>query len=160
MSWTYVHPEVDVISQATASTCWLAALKMLYVWNNRPVNEPLDKLNEDPNIFPDYWLENGLAPDNCLTIARCLGLGCAGDGDADAEVLARALKSHGPYWVAGEWKKGYAHVKVVVGCDPDMGKVKLLNPWNPLDSVDYADIDGFNKRGDRWKVFGSFMYWH
>jgi hypothetical protein len=159
MSWTNVYPEVVNIPQSTASTCWLACLKMLYVWKGKSADEPLQKLNADPNIFPDYWLDKGVGPEDCLTIARCLGLGRAGDGDADAEVLARALKTHGPYWVAGEWKKGYAHVKVVVGCDPEGDRVKLVNPWNPTDPVDYATLAGFNNRGDRWKVFGTFMYW-
>lgn len=160
MSWTIVHPEVVNIPQPNASTCWLACLQMLYVWKGRSADEPYQTLNADPNIFPDYWVSNGLAPEDCLTIARCLGLGCAGDGDADADVLARALKSHGPYWVAGEWKKGYAHVKVVIGCDPDLKMVKMLNPWNPIDPVDFASIDDFNKRQDRWKKFGTFIYWH
>lgn len=159
MAWQNVHPEVVNIPQPNASTCWLACLQMLFVWKGKDPGEVMQKLNADPNIFPDYWLSNGVAPDNCLTIARCLGLGCAGDGDADAAVLANALKMHGPYWVAGEWKKGYAHVKVVVGCDTQGNSVKLINPWNPIDPVDYATIDGFNNRGDRWKVFGTFMYW-
>ena len=130
MAWTNVYPDVINIPQPNASTCWLACLKMLYVWKGKGADEPLAKLNADPDVFPDYWLSNGVAPEDCLVIARSLGLGCAGDCDADAGVLARALKSHGPHWVAGEWKKGYAHVKVVVGCDPDLGMVKMINPWN------------------------------
>ena len=106
MSWSNVHPEVVNIPQPSASTCWLACLQMLFVWKGRDPGEVMQKLNADPDIFPDYWLSNGVAPDNGRTIARCLGLGCAGDGDADAGVLARALKTYGPYWVAGEWKKG------------------------------------------------------
>jgi len=159
MAWTYVKPDVINIPQPTASTCWLACLQMLFVWKGRSPDEPLQKLNADPNIFPDFYLKNGLAPEDCVGIARCVGLGCAGDGDADADVLARALQSHGPYWVAGEWKKGAAHVRVVIGCDPDLKMVKLLNPWNPLDDVDFASIDDFNRRQDRWKKFGTFMYW-
>jgi len=119
----------------------------------------MQKLNADPDIFPDYWLENGLAPENGLKIARCLGLGCAGDGDVDLQVLANALSSHGPYWVMGEWKMGYPHVKVVVGCDPQANLIKLINPWNPSDDEDYNSVEAFNKRGSRWKVFGSFIYW-
>src|SRR5262245_22235499 len=102
MSWFNVHPEVVNIPQPNFSTCWLDCLQMLYVWKGRSADEPYQKLSADPNIFPEYWLSNGVAPDNCLTIARCLGLGCAGDGDVDIGVLANALKQHGPYWVAGE----------------------------------------------------------
>ena len=160
MSWSYVHPEVVYIAQPNVSTCWLACLSMLYVWKGRSADEPLQQLNADPDIFPDYWVSNGLAPDNCLTIARSLGLGCAGDGDVDIDVLARAIKQHGPYWVCGEWKKGSPHVKVVTGCSPDLNQVRMFNPWNPSDPVDFASIEDCNKRGDRWKVFGSFMYWN
>lgn len=160
MAWTNVHPEVTCISQPNASTCWLACLQMLYVWKGKSASEPYEKLSADPDLDPDYWKGNGVSPDNCLQIARCLGLGRAGDGDADITYMAAALKSHGPYWVAGEWKKGSPHVKVIVGCDPDLGKVKLLNPWNPIDPVDFSDIADFNNRGARWKVLGSFMYWN
>ena len=92
MAWTNVHPEVVNIPQADASTCWLACLKMIYVWKGKSPDEPLQKLNADPDIYPDYWLENGVSPDNCLTIARCLKLGRAGDGDIDITYLAAALK--------------------------------------------------------------------
>lgn len=159
MAWTHVYPEVVNIPQPTVSTCWLACMQMLFVWKGKDPAEVLQKLNADPNIFPDYWLENGVSPDNCLQLGRCMGTSWAGDGDADAEVLANALKVHGPYWVAGEWKKGYAHVKVVIGCDPKLGQVKMINPWNPSDPVDFATIDAFNKRGDKWKINGSFLYW-
>jgi hypothetical protein len=39
-------------------------------------------------------------------------------------------------------------------------KIRMLNPWNPIDPVDFASIELFNKRGDRWKVFDSFIYWN
>ena len=159
MAWTNVYPEVINIPQPTVSTCWLACMQMLFVWKGKDPAEVYQKLNADPNIFPDYWLENGVSPDNCLQMGRCLGTSWAGDGDVDADVLATALKKHGPYWVAGEWKKGYAHVKVVIGCDPVGGMVKLINPWNPSDPVDFSTIAAFNNRGDKWKVLGSFLYW-
>jgi hypothetical protein len=69
------------------------------------------------------------------------------------------LKQHGPYWVAGEFIKGRAHVKVIVGADPERNQVKLINPWNPIDPVDFHTIEKLNDRGDRWKVDGSMMYW-
>ena len=159
MAWTNVQPEVNNIPQSTPSTCWLACLKMLYVWKGKSADEPLAALNADPNIFPDEWLGTGVAPDNCLTIARCLGLGHAGDGDIDINYLGAALKQHGPYWAAGEFKKGYAHVKVIVGVNPELNQIKLINPWNPIDPVDYSSAEAFNARGARWKVDGSLMYW-
>ena len=148
MAWTNVHPEVMNIPQSTPATCWLACLKMIYVWKGRSADEPYEKLNADPNIFPDEWLSLGVSPDNCLTIAKSLGLGHAGDGDADITYLAAALKQHGPYWVAGEFIPGRAHVKVVGGAGPERNQVKLVNPWNPIDPVDYCTIEKFNARGD------------
>jgi Papain-like cysteine protease AvrRpt2 len=159
MAWTLVDPEVVNIPQPNASTCWLACLQMLYVWKGKKASEPLQKLSADPDIEPDYWVDNGISPDNCISIARCLGLGRAGDGDADITYLGAALKQHGPYWVTGEWIKGSPHVKVIIGCDPALNQIKLLNPWNPIDPVDFASIEAFNNRGTRWKVLGSFMYW-
>ncbi|HYJ91188.1 MAG TPA: papain-like cysteine protease family protein [Pyrinomonadaceae bacterium] len=159
MAWTDVTPTVIPIHQPNPSTCWLACLQMLYVWRGKTADQVLTDLNNDPDVFPDEWLSSGISPENCLTIARSLKLGCAGDGDADSDVLANALKMHGPYWVVGEWKSGSPHVKVVVGCDPAAQMVKLINPWNPIDDTDFASIDKFNNRGARWKVFGSFMYW-
>jgi hypothetical protein len=159
MGWVNVQPDVPFVAQPTASICWLACLQMLYLWKGKGKSEPLDTLNADPNVWPDYWLENGIAPENCLTIARCLGLGRAGDGDADIGALANALKTHGPYWVVGEWKKNSPHVKVITGVDVAANQIKLLNPWNPIDNTDFNSIEDFNNRGTRWKVLGSFMYW-
>ena len=159
MAWTNVHPEVTTISQSDPAQCWLACLQMLYVWKGLPASEPLAKLNADPDIFPDDWLANGVSPDNCLTIAKSLKLGHAGDGDIDINYLAAALKQHGPYWAAGEYIKGRAHVKVIVGVNPEANSIKLLNPWNPIDPVDFCTQEKFNARGDRWKVDGSLMYW-
>ena len=78
MGFVNVQPEVPYVNQPTASICWLACLQMLYLWKGRPKSEPLDKLNADPDVWPDYWLQNGIAPENCLTIARCLGFVHAG----------------------------------------------------------------------------------
>ena len=160
MSWTNVHPEVTNIPQTDPAQCWLACLQMLYVWKGRSAAEPLEKLNADPNIFPDAWLSGGVSPDNCLQIGRALGLGVGGGGDVDIAYLAAALKQKGPYWVAGEFIKGRAHVKVVVGADPERNQIKFINPWNPIDPVDFCTIEKFNGRGERWKVFGTLLYWN
>ena len=159
MAWSLVSPEVINIPQPDGNTCWLACLQMLYVWKGKSADEPLRKLKSCDEADPELWLKSGIAPDDCTVIGRCLGLGRAGDGDADIGVLAHVLKTYGPYWAVGEWKKGYSHVKVIVGADPDLKMVKMLNPWNPIDPVDFASIDDFNNRTVRWKVFGSCMYW-
>ena len=57
-------------------------------------------------------------------------------------------------------EKRLPHVKAVVGADPWLNQIKLINPWNPLDPTYFNSIEDFNKRGDMWKVFGSFMYWN
>lgn len=161
MAWTKVSPDVTPINQPTSTTCWYVCLQMLFNWKKRNPKEILDKLNADPDIFPDYWLTNGVAPANCIQIARCLGLGAAGDGEIDAGVLANALRTHGPYWVAGMWIKGSSHVIVVTACDPDTGRIKYINPWNNFTlTEDTNGIDWLNSRGDIWKsTFGSLMYW-
>ena len=159
MGWTNVQPDVTCISQPNASTCWLACLQMLYVWKGKQASEPYAKLEASADVYPEPWLQIGIAPENCLTIARTLGLGCAGDGDLDISFLAAALKSHGPYWVTGEWIPKSPHVKVIVGVNPELDQIKMLNPWNPVDNTDFASAADFNKRGSRWKVLGSFMYW-
>lgn len=161
MAWTNVTPAVKAINQPTSSTCWYVCMQMLYIWKGRDPKEILDKLNADPDIYPEYWLVNGISTYNCLQLARCLGMGCAGDGEADAEVLANALRTHGPYWVAGEWKKGSPHVIVVTGCNPESGKIRLINPWNNYDLSESEDLlENFNNRGKVWgNTFGSMIYW-
>ena len=161
MPWTKVTPPVTPINQPTSSTCWYVCLQMLYNWKGKNPAEIKQKLDADPQIFADYWFTNGVAPYNCLQIARCLGLQAAGDGDIDAGVLANALRVHGPYWCAGSWKKGTAHVIVVTGCNPESNEIRYINPWMNLDLSDSLEtVDFLNRRGDEWKsTFGSLMYW-
>ena len=161
MAWTTVYPKVIPINQPTSSTCWLACMQMLFVWKGKDADDVLRKLNADPDIFPDYWVQNGVSPANCLQIARSLGMGCAGDGEIDGNVLARALTAHGPYWVAGEWIKGSPHVIVITGVNPATGRVKLVNPWKNFDLSESEDLlDNINNRRQPWiSTFGSLIYW-
>ena len=161
MAWTTVLPKVIPINQPTSSTCWYVCLQMLFVWKGRDPNDILRLLNADPEIYPDYWMDNGVSPSNCRQIARALGMSCAGDGEVDADVLANALATHGPYWVAGEWIKGSPHVVVVTGINPASGKIRLVNPWKNWDLTETEDLlDNFNNRRQPWiSTFCSFIYW-
>lgn len=49
-------------------------------------------------------------------------------GDIDAQSLQETLKSHGPYWVAGNWGSG-SHVIVVTACNPETGTIRYVDPW-------------------------------
>lgn len=161
MAWTTISPKITPLNQPTSSTCWYSCLQMLFIWKGLDPADVYRRLEADPEIFPDYWLQKGVAPYNCIQIARCLGLTGAGEGDADADVLANALTTHGPYWVAGEWKKGSSHVKVVTGVNPSSGKIRLVDPWMNHDLSESEDLlVNFNDRGKVWEnTFGSFLYW-
>ncbi len=161
MPWTNISPKITPLNQPTTSTCWLSCLQMLYIWKGKDAGDVLKDLNADPDIFPDYWVINGVAPYNCLQIARSLKLGCAGDGEPDADVLEHAIATHGPYWVAGEWIKGSPHVQVVTGINLSTGKIRMFNPWKNYDLSETEDLfDNFKNRGKIWNsTFGSMIYW-
>lgn len=83
-------------------------------------------MDQSPNLFPYYMLDNGISPSECKETAQILGLGCAGDGDTYPDLLANALKSQGPYWVARMWQKGHSHVIVVTACDLETGAIRYI----------------------------------
>jgi Papain-like cysteine protease AvrRpt2 len=149
------------LNQPTSTSCWYTCLTMLFKWKKRDAGTILSKMDQSPNLYPSYMLENGIAPSECKETAKMLGLGYAGDGEIDAQALADALKSHGPYWVAGMWQKNSSHVIVVTACNPDTGNIRYINPWMNVDLSDtVSNIDWLNKRGDVWKqTLGSLMYW-
>jgi hypothetical protein len=161
MDWTKVTPAVEAMNQPTSTSCWYTCLRMLFKWKGRDSSKILEKMDQSPNLFPYYMLDNGIAPSECKETAKMLGLGYAGDGEIDAEVLANALKSHGPYWVAGMWTKNSSHVIVVTACNPSTGQIRYINPWMNHDLSDsVGGIDWLNARGDVWKqTLGSLMYW-
>lgn len=154
-------PSVSPRNQPTSSTCWYSCLQMLFEWKKRDRSTIISTMDSSPNLFPYYMLENGIAPSECKETAKILGLSWAGDGEIDAEVLANALVTYGPYWVAGMWKKGSSHVIVVTGCDPEQGQIRYVDPWMNHDlSETWATVSWLNARGKIWKeTNGSLMYW-
>lgn len=161
MAWTKVHPAVEAMTQPTSSTCWYTCLVMLHKWKSKDHSSIIKDMDKNDNLFPHYMLEAGIAPGECKETAKSLGMSWAGGGDIDAEVLANALKSHGPYWVAGMWRKNFSHVIVVTGCEPETGKIKYIDPWMNHDaSESNGTISWLNDRGKVWKeTDGSLIYW-
>lgn len=156
-----VNPAVQPRNQPTSTSCWYTCLQMLFDWKKKDSSKIIETMDQSPNLFPDYMLKNGIAPSECKETAKILGLGFAGDGDTYPDVMANALRSHGPYWVAGMWTKNSSHVIVVTSCDPETGAIRYINPWNNFDLSDSpGDIDWLNARGSVWKqTLGSMMYW-
>jgi hypothetical protein len=54
---------------------------MLFKWKSRDAGTILSKMDQSPNLYPSYMLENGIAPSECKETAKMLGLGYAGDGE-------------------------------------------------------------------------------
>lgn len=161
MAWTKVSPDVAPMNQPTSTCCWYTCLQMLFKWKGRDTGLILKKMDESPNLFPYYMLDNGIAPSECKETAKALGMSWAGDGEIDADVLARALRSHGPYWVAGMWQKNFSHVIVVTACNPEQGQIRYINPWMNHDLSDtWGTVSWLNDRGKVWKeTDGSLIYW-
>lgn len=163
-----VSPEVKPMNQPTSTTCWLTSLQMLFQWkiDKGDASKSADKasilaaMDKSPNLFPYYMEKAGIAPGECKETAKMLGLRWAGGGDLDAQVLHDALKSHGPYWIAGNWGSG-SHVIVVTACNPDDGRIRYIDPWKNYTLVDSpGTISWLNDRGTEWKnCDGSLMYW-
>lgn len=158
---TKVTPDVDPMNQPTSACCWYTCLQMMFRWKKKDSSKILETMDSSPILFPDYMMKNGIAASECKETAKVLGLQWAGDGKIDADVLANALKVHGPYWVAGEWQKNSPHVIVVTGCNPNSGEIRYINPWMNHDLSDSSgSMSWLNSRGNRWEsTDGSLMYW-
>ena len=163
-----VNPEVKPMTQRLSSTCWLTCFQMLFQWKidkgssslSASESSILAALDKSPNLFPYYMVTAGIAPGECKEAAKMLGLRWAGGGDIDAQILHDALKSHGPYWVAGNWGSG-SHVIVVTACNPDTGTIKYIDPWQNVTLTDSnGTISWLNGRGSVWKnCDSSLIYW-
>ncbi len=167
MAMYKVSPDVKPMNQPTSSTCWLSSLQMLFQWKidkgssvSGDKDSILAAMDKSPNLFPYYMEKAGIAPGECKETAKMLGLRWAGGGDIDAQVLRDALKSHGPYWVAGNWGSG-SHVIVVTACNPDLGTIRYVDPWKNYTLADSpGTISWLNGRGSVWKnCDASLIYW-
>ncbi len=162
-----VTPDVEAECQSTGAACWYSGLRMLFKWKyakgdkSKDCSTILSTLDESPVLYPyemkDKW---GIDVGECRLVARMLGLRATGDGELDAGAMAEVLKTHGPVWVAGNWGRGN-HVIVVTACDPDGGRLRVVNPYQNYGGTDQPmSIAELNKRGDLWKQCdASVMYW-
>ena len=82
-------------------------------------------------------------------------------GDYTPEILHDIISKKGPVWVAGMWLEDMSHVVVVTACDPEDGRIRIVNPWENYDLSDkLRTVSRFNARGNLWKSYeGSVMYW-
>lgn len=168
MAMYKVSPDVKPRNQPTTTTCWLTCLQMLFQWKidkgskglSADKDSILAAIDKSPNLFPYHMETAGIAPGECKETAKMLGLRWAGGGDIDAKYFQEALKSHGPYWIAGDWGSG-SHVIVVTACDPDSGKIRYINPWQNVTLSDSAGtISWLNNRSNVWRdCDGALMYW-
>ena len=168
MAMYKVTPEVKPRNQPTSTTCWLTCFQMLFQWKidkgqgsySADKGGILAAIDKSQNLFPYYMETAGIAPGECKETAKMLGLRWAGGGDIDAQALHNALKSHGPYWVAGNWGSG-SHVIMVTACNPDTGSIRYIDPWKNYSLSDSSGtISWLNGRSDVWRnCDASLIYW-
>jgi len=167
MSWTKAAPDVFPIRQILKTECWLSCLIMMFQWKrnkgdtSKNPDEICRLIDRSPNLWSDYMVKNGIAPGECRETARQLGLRAAGDGEIYPEFLADVLRKHGPLWIAGRWYQDCDHVMVVTACNPELDKVRVLNPWNNFSGEETeGTMRWLNARGSVWKnCDASIMYW-
>lgn len=167
MAMVKVAPEVAAECQKSKAACWYSCLRMLFKWKNakgdstKKVDKILETLDQSPRLYPwemrDSW---GIDANECREVARLLGLTATGDGELDAGAMAEVLKKRGPVWVAGDWGRG-SHVIVVTACDPDDGRIRIINPYENWEGSETPwTMTDLNKRGSLWRnCDASVMYW-
>jgi len=167
MAMYKVFPGVKPLRQALSTTCWLTCLEMLFQWKKDKGDSSKDKSQICAKIDSntDYWAsdltDNGIAPYECMQVARAMGMQPTGAGDYTKEILYDLVSKKGPLWVGGYWYGESAHVIVVTGVNPDNGKIKIVDPWKNWDlSEGDRDVGWLNARSKVWKAYeGTVMYW-
>jgi hypothetical protein len=157
-----VSPKVQPRNQPTPATCWLSCLEMLFVWKKKDPSTICDLIDQKTELFSSQLCQYGIDPSECGPVAKALGLQWTGGGDIAADVLSQALKTHGPYWIGGQWYMHRSHAIVLTGVDPDTNKIRYINPYNNLSLTDSPGTLGWlnDNRGDVWKQSESgLMYW-
>lgn len=167
MAMYKVSPSVQPLNQAKGTTCWLACLEMLFQWKASKGDSSKDKtkicdlIDENTPYYSSIMVEKGIAPIECASVARALGMQPTGAGDYTREILYDLISKKGPLWVAGTWVPNCPHVIVVTGVDNESDLIKIINPWRNSDlSEENRNITWLNSRGNLWKgTEGSVMYW-
>lgn len=167
MAMVKVSPDVRAECQSTRAACWYSGFRMLFFWKydkgdtSKNPAKILDMLDKSPILYPwemkDHW---GIDAGECREASRMLGLQATGDGEIDAFYLAETLKKRGPVWIAGNWGRGN-HVMVVTACDPDDGRIRVVDPYENWSGSDKPlTISQLNNRGSLWKnCDASVMTW-
>lgn len=167
MGYTKVKPDVAGECQTKAASCWYSGFRMLFKWKaakgdtSKDPDKILEMMDKSPKLYPWEMKDNwGIDVTECREAARMLGLQASGDGDLDAQAIADALAKRGPIWIAGNWGRGN-HVVVIVACDPDQQRVRVINPYQNFSGGDTPmTIAELNNRGDLWKKCdASVMCW-
>ena len=167
MAMVKVSPDVAAECQSSRAACWYSGFRMLFKWKyakgdtSKDCNKILEILDQSPDLYPYEMKENwGIDVSECRPAARLLGLRATGDGELDIASMAEILKTKGPVWVAGNWGRG-SHVVVVTACDPDDGRIRVVNPFENWSGTDQPwTMADLNKRGSLWKnCDASVMYW-
>src|SRR5690242_1060287 len=121
MTMFKVSPAIQVKTQALATTCWLTCLEMLFQWKKDKGDSSKDKsqicniIDEKTQFYSSIMVEKGIAPNECASVARALGMQPTGAGDYTREILYDLVSKKGPLWVAGKWGNS-SHVVLITGC--------------------------------------------
>lgn len=167
MAMFKVTPAVKPLNQKYMTTCWLAALEMLFQWKNdkgdmtKKKSQICSKIDSDTDYWADDLVNKGLHPTECYQVARALGLQPTGAGDYTPQILHDLISKKGPLWVGGMWLENKSHAVVITACDPENGAIRIVNPWLNYDLSDAPrTVSWLNARGNLWKSYeGSVMYW-
>lgn len=138
---------------------------MLFQWKKDKGDSSKDKsqiyniIDEKTQFYSSIMVENGIAPNECASVARALGMQPTGAGDYTREILYDLVSKKGPLWVAGKWGNS-SHVVLITGCSNDSDAIKIVDPWKNYDlSESDSSLTRLNSRGSTWKgVEGSVMY--
>jgi len=163
------NPGVSRIAQQNTATCWLAACKMLYIWNGKDAAEVDRLLKEasktDERVDYDYWSSYGIGHDDLVPLARTLGFKWGAGGKLDIDQIVKEVRK-GPLLAVGAWNT-YSHVIVVWGAEnvtdkekQDTAKLTIANPWPTTDDPDIKNLYWFNGGLGHWEgINGQYMHW-
>lgn len=131
--------------QPNSVSCWYACYAMMYVWNNKTVNELDQKLAA---VFNDLTaLKNrGLNDFEYCKIARAVGTRDVLRMSAlnwSLEDIIDRLKRWGPIYISTK-EYGGGHAMVVYGVDPEFGNIFVADPFTGRGNAYSAHTECFN----------------